>query len=66
MARAIRELKKARRLALRPKVEDWIKKIEWEDLPREQKKRHDDGSRHIRLNKTNGTLIRWICVDWRS
>ena len=64
MGKGTAERKKARRVASRPKPEQAITKAFWEGLPKEQKKRHKDGSRFIRLNKPDGTLIRWVCVVW--
>jgi hypothetical protein len=74
MAGQVAARKKARKEAAKPKVEDWITKARWETLreadegkPKADKQTSQwkDGSKFIRLNKPNGTLIRLVCVSWR-
>lgn len=64
MGKATAERKKARREALRPKPEQTITKLFWLGLSKNQKKRHKDGSRFVRMNNPGGTLISWVCVRW--
>jgi hypothetical protein len=74
MAGQVAERKRARREAAKPKVEDWITKADWQRRRKadklkpasaKQTRLWKDGSKFIRLNKPNGTLIRFVCVSWR-
>lgn len=81
MAGQVAERKRARREAAKPKVEDWITKADWlqrrktdwinhilgklKPASARQTRLWKDGSKFIRLNKPNGTFIRFVCVSWR-
>lgn len=64
MGKATAERKAARKAASKPKPELTITKAVWDGLPREQKKRHKDGSRFIRKNRPGESRAEWVCVVW--
>lgn len=75
MAGQVAARKRARKEAAKPKVEDWLTKAQWVEKRKadklksasaKQTRKWKDGSKFVRLNKPNGTLVRWMCVSWQQ
>jgi hypothetical protein len=74
MAGQVAARKKARKEAAKPKVDEWITRARWDAMREDDRVRPKaarqtrlwkDGSKFVRLNKPDGTLIRLLCVSWR-